>query len=47
MFDKIFDDKAEKIKKDFDKRLAETERNVKVQLDRMEKKIDDLATNAK
>ena len=47
MFDKLFDDKAEKIKKDFDKRLAETEKNIKVQLDRMEKKMDNLATNAK
>ena len=47
MFDKIFEEKAEKIKKDFDKRLSEHEKNLKVQLDRMEKKMDELAFNVK
>jgi len=47
MLDKLFEEKAEKIKKDFDKRLSEHEKNLKVQLDRMEKKMDDLAFNVK
>lgn len=47
MLDKLFDEKAERIKKDFDKRLSEHEKNLKVQLDRLEKKMDDLATNTK
>lgn len=47
MFDRIFDEKAEKIRKDFDKRLSEHEKNLKVQLDRMEKKMDDLAAGVK
>lgn len=47
MFDKLFEEKAEKIKKDFDKRLSEHEKNLKVQLDRMEKKMDDLAADIK
>lgn len=47
MLDKLFDEKAEKIKKDFDKRLSDTEKNIKTQLDRMEKKMDDLAADIK
>lgn len=47
MLDKLFDEKAERIKKDFDKRLSEHEKNLKVQLDRLEKKMDDLAAGAK
>jgi len=47
MLDKLFEEKAEKIKKDFDKRLSEHEKNLKVQLDRMEKKMDELAFNVK
>lgn len=47
MFDKLFDEKAEKIKKDFDQRLSEHEKTLKVQLDRIEKKMDSLAANVK
>ncbi len=47
MLDKMFEEKAEKIKKDFDKRLSEHEINLKVQLDRLEKKMDDLAAGVK
>ena len=47
MFDKIFEEKAEKIKKDFDLRLSEHEKNLKVQLDRMEKKMDALTASVK
>jgi flagellar capping protein FliD len=47
MLDKLFEEKAEKIKKDFDKRLSEHEKNLKVQLDRLEKKMDDMAACVK
>lgn len=47
MFDKIFEEKADKIKKDFDKRLSEHEKIMKGQFDRLEKKIDDLAASVK
>jgi len=47
MLDRLFDEKAEKIKRDFDRRLSEHEKNLKAQLDRMEKKMDDLASGAK
>lgn len=47
VFDRIFEEKAEKIRKDFDKRLSEHEKNLKAQLDRMEKKMDDLVANVK
>lgn len=47
MFDKMFDEKAEKIKKDFDLRLSEHEKFMKGQFDRLEKKIDDLTASVK
>lgn len=47
MLDKLFEEKADKIKKDFDKRLSEHEKNLRVQLDRMEKKMDALAASVK
>ena len=47
MLDKLFDEKAERIKKDFDNRLSEHEKNLKVQLDRLEKKMDEMAASVK
>jgi len=47
MLDKLFDEKAEKIKILLDKRLSEHEKNLKVQLDRLEKKMDEMAATVK
>lgn len=47
MLDRLFDEKAEKIKRDFDRRLSEHEAVLKVQLDRLERKMDDLAAEVK
>lgn len=47
MLDKLFEEKAEKIKKDFDNRLSEHEKFMKAQFDRLEKKMDDLAASVK
>ncbi len=47
MLDKMFDDKAAKIKADFDKTLSAHEKKLKEQLDRIEKKMDDLAEMVK
>lgn len=47
MFDKIIEEQAQKIKKELDKRLSEHEKTLKEQLDRIEKKMDDLAAGVK
>lgn len=47
MLDKLFEEKADKIKKDFDKRLSEHEKVLKIQLDRLEKKMDDMVACVK
>jgi len=47
MLDKLFEDKANKIKEDFDKRLSQMERGFKDRFDRLEKKMDDISSKLK
>lgn len=47
MLDKMFDEKAEKIKSDFEIMLFEHDKMLKAHLDRIEKKMDEMAAKVK
>ena len=47
MFDKLFDEKAKKIKEDFDQRLSVMEKELQKRFDTLEMMIADVASRIK
>lgn len=47
MFDKLFDEKAKKIKDDFDQRLSVMENELKKRFDTLEKILADMSAKVK
>lgn len=47
MFDKIFEEKANKIKEDFDNRMAQMEKTMRDRFDKIDKKMDEISSKMK
>lgn len=47
MLDKLFEEKMEKVRNEFDQRLLKLEQNLKAHLDKIDKKLDDISSKLK